>query len=105
VSIERCIAVCWPLKAKSLLTLGMSRKISWGVLAISILIQIPTFLEIILQGKTGRYYEYQCSYGIARPNDKTIIRISRVVNEALFFLFVPTLSVIVLNLLILRGVS
>jgi len=105
VSVERYIAVCWPLQSKSLLTLEMSRKISWGVWLLSILLQIPTLLEIILQGKRGLYYDYQCSFGISSKNNKTIIRITLALNEALFLLIIPTISIFILNVLILRGVK
>ena len=68
VGIHRYIVVCKPLKAKTLCTIGNTRRHFLGVLLLSFTVTFPLFFEYEITEKTSNDTDHGVIYGMVRTN-------------------------------------
>lgn len=107
VSLERFVAVCHPLRARSLCTCGRAKLYVVGIIVFSIVYNLPKFFEATIQ--TEWYAEGNVTVYCARP---THLRLNEVYVNVyihwcylIFVYLLPFLSLAVLNACIYRQVS
>lgn len=107
VSLERFVAVCHPLKVRSLCTYGRARFYVIGIISISALYNISRFWESSIQSewwqeKNMTVYCPTASYLRRNPTYRTIY-----IHWCyfIFIYFIPFMGIAVLNAMIYRQVS
>lgn len=107
VTLERFVAVCHPLRARSLCTYGRARAYVVATIAFAVLYNVTRFLEVRVQKcmHTGyNQYVYQV-YPSDLRNDRDYISVYIHWMYLLIMYFIPFGSLAVLNAAIYRQVS
>lgn len=107
VSLERFVAVCHPLKARSLCTYGRARVYVIGIIIFSILYNLPRLFESSV--KTDTYERLNVTVYCPRPselrNNELYMRIYIHWLYLIFLYLLPFISLAVLNACIYRQVG
>jgi hypothetical protein len=105
VTVERYIAVCWPMRFPSLVTFGRSRRVAIMIPIMSVVLQIPTITFYILL-ETTPYVDFHCDYThmmSLNSNSKVFKIVS--LNWFVFMYVIPMCSVMTLNGIIVTKVG
>lgn len=108
VSLERFVAVCHPLRARSLCTCGRARIYVLGIIIFSLLYNLPRLWEATI--KAEHYEEANVTIYCARPTElrstnETYLTVYVHWCYLIFLYLIPFVSLAVLNAAIYRQVS